>query len=407
MQVRSSPMLYNRLRAASLGLVLISALGLAACQEGGGTQGGPPAMPPSQVGIITVKTEAIPITNELPGRIAPTRIAEVRPRVSGIVVERVFTQGSFVKEGDVLYRIDPQPFRLQVESAKAALERAQAVQLRAQQQQRRSKELEARNVTSTQALETSVAELAQSTADVASARAALATAQLNLEYADVKAPISGRIGRARITEGALVSSTGAESLATIQQLDPVYADFTQSVNELIRLRRAMTTGHLTGADEAEAKVRLLFDDGSSYPQTGRLLFSEATVDATTGQVTMRGQFPNADNILLPGMYVRIMIEQGIEPEAVAIPQQAIQRDTGGQALVYVVNAQDTVEVRPIRAGRTIGNRWVIDDGLKNGDRVIVEGFQKIRPGAKVVPQDWKAATADASGAAQPAPASGQ
>ncbi|MGI6246415.1 MAG: efflux RND transporter periplasmic adaptor subunit [Pseudochelatococcus sp.] len=385
MQIPSS------LRALFVGMSLLTAAALAACTDEGNGQsaGGPPAMPPPQVGVVTVQAEAIPITNELPGRITPTRIAEVRPRVSGIVVERVFTQGGHVNEGDVLYRIDPEPFRLQVESARATLARAEATQLQARQQADRSKELQARNVTSTQALENSVAALAQANADVAAAKAALATAQLNLQYTNVTAPISGRIGRARITEGALVGTGVGDILATIQELDPIYADFTQSVNDLLNLRRAAQRGEVLGGNESEAPVHLLYDDGTPYRHVGRLLFSEATVDATTGQVTMRGQFPNPDGELLPGMYVRIRIEQGVEQGAVAVPQQAVQRDTGGQALVYVVGANNVAEVRPVRAGRVIGDRWVISEGLKPGDRVIVEGFQKIRPGAPVAPADWK------------------
>ncbi|MFC0218881.1 membrane fusion protein (multidrug efflux system) [Pseudochelatococcus lubricantis] len=400
MQISSS------LRALFVGMSLLATLGVAACSDesNGQSAGGRPAMPPSQVSVVTVQAEAIPITNELPGRITPTRIAEVRPRVSGIVIERVFTQGSNVKEGDVLYRIDPQPFRLQVESAKATMARAEASQLQARQQADRAKELQARNVASQQTLDNSVAALAQSNADVAAAKAALSTAELNLQYANVTAPISGRIGRALITEGALVGTGVGDVLATIQQLDPIYADFTQSVNELLDLRRAAQAGRIVGANETEAPVRLLYDDGTPYRHIGRLLFSEATVDATTGQVTMRGQFPNPDGELLPGMYVRIQIEQGVEQDAIAVPQQALQRDTGGQALVYVVGANNVVEVRPVRAGRIVGERWVISEGLKPGEKVVVEGFQKIRPGAPVAPQDWKPGGATAAAAGAPAAA---
>lgn len=390
-------------RALIVSLSMLAPLALAACSDEG-QQGGGQGMPPSPVSIVTVEAEGIPITNELPGRITPTRIAEVRPRVPGIVVERVFEQGSHVNEGDVLYRIDPEPFRLQVASAEATLQRAQATQLQAKQQADRSQELRARNVTSAQALETSIATLAQADADVAAAKAALSTAQLNLQYADVKAPISGRIGRAMITEGALVGTGTQDVLATIQQLDPIYADFTQSVNDLLNLRRAAKAGLLTGANEGEANVRLLFDDGTPYPQVGRLLFSEATVDTTTGQVTMRGQFPNPDGDLLPGMYVRIQIEQGTENNAIAVPQQALQRDTGGQAFVYVVDDKSSAAMRPVKAGRIVGERWVIDQGLNSGDRVVVEGFQKIRPGAPVSPSEWKHAAQNADSGVSESPA---
>lgn len=401
MQVPSS------LRTILVGISLLASLGLAACSDESQQKqaGAPPAMPPMPVGVITAQSEAIPIVNELPGRVTPTRIAEVRPRVSGIVIERVFTQGSHVNEGDVLYRIDPEPFRLQVESAEAALQRAQAEQLNAKQNADRNKELQARNVASKQALDNSVAALAKAEADVASAKAALSTAKLNLAYADVKAPISGRIGRAMITEGALVGNTAQDVLATIQQLDPIYADFTQSVNDLLDLRRAAAAGKLTGGNESEAPVRLLFDDGTPYEHPGRLLFAEATVDATTGQVTMRGQFPNPGDNLLPGMYVRIQIEQGVETAAIAVPQQAIQRDTGGQALLYLVDENSKIVVRPVQTGRIVGDRWVISSGLQAGERVVVEGFQKVRPGAPVAAQEWKPEAQAAAPASPQAPAS--
>ncbi|HSK39855.1 MAG TPA: efflux RND transporter periplasmic adaptor subunit [Arenibaculum sp.] len=365
---------------------------LAACGEDTpeGAAAAPGEPPPVAVSVVTTTPEALPITNELPGRIAPTRIAEVRPRVSGIIVERVFEQGSMVERGDVLYRIDPAPFRLQVDSARATLQRAEAVRLQARQQADRQSELRERNVASGQQYDNAIAVLAQADADVASARAGLAAAELDLQYAEVKAPIGGRIGRALITEGALVGANGSENLATIQQLDPVYADFTQSATELLELRRALEVGALTSSDPGEATVRLRMDDGSEYPHAGRLLFSEAAVDASTGQVTLRGEFPNPDGDLLPGMYVRVVIEQGIQPNAIAVPQQAVQRDAGGQAQVYVVGEDGSIEIRPVQAGRVLGDRWVVDQGLNSGERVVVEGFQKIRPGARVAPQAWNA-----------------
>lgn len=365
-------------------------VGLAACNDSGGNAQRPAAAapPPSPVGIVTVTAGAVPIISELPGRIAPTRIAQVRPRVSGIVIARVFQQGSLVKQGDVLYRIDPEPFRVEVERSRATMQRAQATRLLAQQQNERVEQLRERNVASPQQLDSAVAALAQGDADVASARAGLAAAELNLKYADITAPISGQIGRALITEGALVATTGTEALATIQQLDPIYADFTQSATDLIRLRRAMQAGALAPEKGDEAAVKLILDDGSPYPHTGRLLFSEATVDAGTGQVTLRGEFPNPNGDLLPGMYVRVLIEQGIQPNAIAVPQQAIQRDTAGRAQLYVVKADDTVEIRVVRSTRVVGTNAVIDEGLSAGDRVVVDGFQRLRPGAKVAASPW-------------------
>ena len=367
---------------ATLGALLI----LAGCNDEQ-QQGGGFAFPPPQVAVITVKAEDVPITNDLPGRIAATRVAEVRPRVSGIVVERVFEQGSQVKEGDVLYRIDPAPFQVQVDSAEATLRRAKAVQTQARVDSERQEQLKKSNVASAQAYDDAIAKLAQADADVAIAQAGLETARLNLQYADVKAPISGRIGRALITEGALVSAGGTENLATIQQLDPVYADFTQSATDLIRLRKALQDGALM-ADNNSADVKLMLDDGTEYPHPGKLLFSEAAVDETTGQVTLRGEFPNPDGDLLPGMYVRVLIEQGIEKGAVLVPQQAVQRDASGSALVYVVSADNKAGARSVRVGRASGTRWVITDGLKDGEKIIVEGFQKVQPGGEVVPSEW-------------------
>ena len=350
--------------------------------------------PPVQVSIVTVKAETLPIVNELPGRIAPTRIAEVRPRVSGIIIERVFEQGSMVSRGDVLYRIDPAPFEVEKQRAEAAVARARAVLLQARQEAERQSELVEENITSRQAYENAKAAEAQAEAEVAAARAALAAAELNLAYSQVRAPIDGRIGRALITEGALVGVGTGENLATIQQLDPVYADFTQSAGELLRLRRALDAGSLMSADPGEAKVELLLDDGTRYPHPGRLLFSEAAVDAMTGQVTLRAEFPNPEGDLLPGMYVRVLVEQGIRPNAIAIPQQAVQRDAGGQAQVYVVDGDGSATLRTISTGRTIGNRWIVEEGLNVGDRVVVEGFQKIRPGAQVTVQEWSPQTAE-------------
>lgn len=391
-------------RIAALGLLLLTA---ACTEEKQGAQapaGGGGALPPTELGIVTVKPENIPVTNNLPGRIAPTRIAEVRPRVSGIVVERVFQQGSMVKEGDVLYRIDPAPFRVRVASAEATLKRAQAGQIQARQQFDRIVELRDRNVASAQQQETAVSALAQADADVAQAEAGLAAAKLDLQYSEVRAPISGRIGRALITEGALVGTGTADILATIQQLDPIYADFTQSAGELLALRQALKVGSLTGGDAGSADVKLLYDNGKPYPHPGKLLFSEVSVDPTTGQVTLRGEFPNPDGDLLPGLYVRVLIEQGVEDNALAVPQQAIQRNAAGQAQLQILKEDGALELRPVRTGRTIENRVVITDGLKSGEQVVAEGFQKIRPGGRFKGVPWQpVGSAPNGGPAKPAP----
>jgi membrane fusion protein (multidrug efflux system) len=385
----------SKFRSLILALAIVPAL--AGCDDGSPQAAAGAEMPPTAVSVVEVAPADIPILNELPGRIAPTRIAEVRPRVSGIVVERVFEQGSTVKQGDVLYRIDPEPFRVEVEAARATLERAEAARVQARQEADRQRALRQRNVSSGQQYDNAVAALAQADADVAAAKANLAAAELNLRYSEVTAPISGRIGRAQITEGALIDST--DVLATIQQLDPVYADFTQSANDLLRLKRAAEAGLLTSPNPGEAVVQLLLDDGTPYSHQGRLLFSEAAVDATTGQVTLRGEFPNPDGDLLPGMYVRVRIEQGVQANAIAVPQQAVQRGPDGRAQVYVVNDQGAAEIRPVVTGRTVDNLWVIESGLQAGDTIIVEGFQKIGPGAPVTPVPWESEAAASRGLA--------
>ena len=324
---------------------------------------------------------------------------EVRPGSRG---SSKFSQEA-CQEGDVLYRIDPEPFRVQLQSAQATLERAKAVQLQARQLADRQRELRQRQVTSAQQFDDAIAQLAQADADVAAAEAGLAAAQLNLDYAEVKAPISGRIGRALVTEGALVVANGPENLATIQQLDPVYVDFTQSVNEMLELRRLLAAGALSSAGPDEARILLHYDDGSAYRHPGRLLFSESTVDPTTGQVTLRGAFPNPEGELLPGMYVRVRLEQGVRQNALAVPQQAVQRDPAGRAQVYVVKDDDTTEIRSVRLGPVVDNRWIVDEGLEVGDRVVVEGFQKIRPGSPVIASDWTLADKSEAAEGEPAP----
>ncbi len=374
----------SRLKVAALVTVLCVPAALPAWAQGG-------QMPPAAVSVLTLKPEAVPLTSDLPGRIAPTRIAEVRPRVSGILEERVFQQGGMVKEGDVLYKIDPVPFRVKVASARAALQRAVASQQLARQQMERQQQLRQRNISSQQELDTATATLAQADADVASAQANLDEANLNLGYTSVKAPISGKIGRALITEGALVSATGSESLATIQQLDPVYADFTQSSNDMLRLKRALESGELSSPAPGEASVEIVLDDGTPYPEKARLLFSESAVDATTGQVTMRSEVPNPRGDLLPGMYVRVRIEQAVRQAALAVPQKAVVRDGQGGAQVYVVNEENKAVLTPITLGPVSGDRWVVQSGLKAGERIVVEGLQKVQPGATVQPEEPEAA----------------
>jgi membrane fusion protein (multidrug efflux system) len=365
--------------------VLLVALtpALAGCKESSASA--EPEAPP-EVGVVSVTPQPRTIVRELPGRIAPTRVADVRPRVSGIVTARTFNQGSDVNAGDPLYQIDPKPFEVELLAAEAAFEKAKAGLDLAVPQATRSAALAKTQAISTAQHEIAVATVAQAKAEVAAREADVARARLNLDYATIRAPIRGRIGAARISEGALVVQNDATNLATIQQLDPIYADFTQSVGELNKLRRALETGELERIAPDATKVRLLLDDGSVYPFTGKLLFSEARVDASTGQVTLRGEFLNPDRELLSGMYVRVLIEQGVDSDAISLPEQAIQRNGGGGSEVFVVKDDNRVAVQPVRLGAVQGGQWLVLDGLKSGDRVIVDGFQKFAAGDSVKPR---------------------
>lgn len=352
-------------------------------------QGALPALP---VGVLVMKAHNVPVVNELPGRIAATRVSEVRARVSGILQERVFEQGAVVKAGDVLYRIDPQLFRVRVASAEATLERAKAVQANARQQLERQRALRDRNVGTGVELDTAAVNVALADADVAAAQAGLDEAKINLNYTDVRAPISGIIGGALVTEGALVTAEGSSSLALIQQVDPVYADFTQSAQALLDLKRAVAEGKLASSSPGQASVKLVLDNGSTYAQPGKLLFANASVDSNTGQVTLRAEFPNPGGDLLPGMYVRVRIEQAVRQNAFTVPQRAITRDETGNALVYVLDAENKAQPRPLKLGQSLGAEWVVEDGLKEGESVVVDGVQKVEPGKAVAPQPWQPAS---------------
>lgn len=370
-------------------MLLAIAPTLAGCDEPNTATAAVQAAPEPDVSIVTVKPQSRAMVRELPGRIAPTRVSEVRPRVSGIIVNRMFHQGSEVKVGDPLYQIDPRPFEVDLQSAEAALSRAKAVQEQASLQARRVASLTHQRAAPEAENEKAIATLKQADADVQGREAEVARAKLNLDYATIRAPIDGTIGAALVSEGALVVQNDASSLATIQQLDPIYADFQQSVTELNQLRRAFENGDLERIASDAMKVRLVLDDGAIYPVPGKLLFSDAKVDAYTGQVTLRGEFPNPNRILLPGMYVRVLIEQGIDSDAIAVPQQAIQRNGGGGSEVFVVKADNHVAVQPVRTGSLQGGYWFITEGLKAGDKVVVEGFQKFAAGDKVRPQAWR------------------
>jgi membrane fusion protein, multidrug efflux system len=346
------------------------------------------------VSIVTVKPQPRAVVRELPGRIAPTRVSEVRPQVSGVVVERLFRQGSEVRAGDPLYRIDPRPFEVEVMLNEAALAKADAVHQQAQQHARRITLLFTQHVTSESENEKAIASERQARAEVEGRKAELARARLNLDYATVRAPIDGVVGAALVSEGALAVQNET-NLATIQQLDTIYADFTQSVTELNQLRRALDSGDLDRIEADAAKIQLMLDDNTIYSLNGKLLFSDAKVDANTGQVTLRGEFHNPKRELLPGMYVRVRIDQGIDSDAIAVPQQAIQRNGGGASEVFVVKDDNRIAVQPVRTGSVQDGVWFVTDGLKAGDKVVVEGFQKFAAGDRVKSQSWTKA-ADAS-----------
>jgi membrane fusion protein (multidrug efflux system) len=364
---------------------------LAGCDESSSATS---AIQPSEpdVSIVTVKPQPRAVVRELPGRIAPTRVAEVRPQVSGIVVERLFRQGSEVKAGDPLYRIDPRQFEVEVMLNEAALAKADAVHQQAQQHARRIALLFSQHVTSESENEKAIGSERQARAEVEGRKAELARARLNLDYATVRAPIDGVVGAALVSEGALAVQN-ATNLATIQQMDLIYADFTQSVTELNQLRRALESGDLDRIEGDAAKVQLMLDDDRIYSLNGKLLFSDAKVDANTGQVTLRGEFHNPKRELLPGMYVRVRIDQGIDSDAIAVPQQAIQRNGGGASEVFVVKDDNRVAVQPVRTGSVQDGVWFVTDGLKAGDKVVVEGFQKFAAGDRVKSQSWTKADA--------------
>ncbi|MET0263055.1 MAG: efflux RND transporter periplasmic adaptor subunit [Rariglobus sp.] len=343
----------------------------------------PAAAAPVEVGIITVASSPVTLTQELPGRTSAFRIAEVRARVSGIVLKRNFTEGGDVKEGQLLYTIDPAPYQATLDSAKANLARADANAAVTRLQADRFKKLiEAKAISQQEYDDVAAAHLAAE-ADVAAAKAATQSAEINIGYTQVTAPVSGRIGRSQVTEGAYVQQGTATLLATIQQLDPLYVDLTQSSNEVLRLRRALAEGKLQRSGEGVAKVQLLLDDNSVYAQEGTLQFSDVTVNPSTSSISLRALFPNPKNDLLPGMFVRARLQEGSTPDAILVPQFAVTRNTKGEATALVVGAEDKVELRVLRTDRAVGNQWLVADGLKVGDRVIVQNLQRVRPGTVV------------------------
>ncbi len=381
--------------------VVLSALFLAAC-SGGKEQAGAPVAPPQApaVTVMSIKSESVPMVVELPGRTTPYLIAELRPQVTGIVTERAFKEGSEVKSGQVLYRIDPAPYQAAYDSASAALARAEASAQVARIKADRHAALVRIEAVSKQANDDAQAGLKQAQAEVAAARAVLDKAKIDLDYTRLKSPIAGRIGRSAVTAGALVTANQAQALATVQQLDPIYVDLTQSSAEMLRLRNEIATGRVKTGARGEVPVKLILEDGSEYAGEGRLALSEVTVDEGTGSVTLRARFPNADGVLLPGMYVRARLPQGTRSEAILVPHKALIRDPRGNALVMVVDAESKVAARPVQVAQSLGEHWVVTSGLAAGERIIVEGLQKARPGTPVVAQEAGSAPAAPAAAAQ-------
>jgi len=344
------------------------------------------AQQPPAVGVVTLKTEPLKISTELPGRTSAYRVAEVRPQVSGIILKRNFVEGSDVKAGQSLYQIDPATYQAAYDSAKGDLTQAQANARIAQLTVKRYKPLLGTKYISQQDYDTAVATAAQNDAAVQVAKANVETARINLAYTKVTSPISGRIGKSSVTEGALVQNAQTTALATVQQLDPMYVDVTQSSEDFMRLRSELESGQLKRND-GKANVTLLMQNGNSYPQTGTLEFSDVTVDETTGSITLRAIVPNPNHALLPGMFVRARLDEGTNPNALLVPQQAVARTPTGQATVMVVGADNKVEARQVTTSQAIGDKWLVTDGVKAGERVISTGLQRAKPGAQVTPQE--------------------
>ena len=412
-----SSIVFRHSKSAALVVALVATLGLAACGDKKGEQQQAPQgqQKPPEVGVVTVEQKSVPVISDLPGRLEASRVAQVRARAAGIVQKRTFQEGSNVKAGQVLFQIDSTPYKANLQSAQATLAQAEANLVQASATARRYKPLVEANAISKQEYDVAVANEKAAQAQVAAGKAAVTNANVSLGYATVTAPISGRIGRALVTEGALVGQGDATQLATIQQVNPMYVNITQSSGEILRMREALSQGKLSSDGASGARVSVYTDDGRKVPQEGRLLFTDLTVDETTGQVQVRAEIPNPDGMLLPGMYVRVKLEQAQIDNAIVIPQQSVTRNEKGN-FVMVVADDGSVSPRPVQIGRSQGTNWVVTSGLKTGEKVMVDGLVKIGMGAKkVTPVPWtgssqpqqpqqaaSAAAAPASAASAPA-----
>ena len=369
---------YGRVSKAAFALVSLSAL--SACSE---SQGAPPAPPPAEVSVLRMEPQRVAVTTDLPGRATAFLIADVRPQVGGVVVKRTFVEGGDVTAGQPLYLIDPATYQATYDSSMATLAKNKAAFTSAEAKAKRYKPLASVQAVSRQDFDDAIASAAEAEADVGTAMASLEQAKINLAYTKVMAPITGTIGRSTVTPGALVTSQQTSALATVTQLDPIYVDVTQSSATMLRLRQELAAGKIQKAGANSAKVGLALEDGTLYPRTGTLQFSEVNVDQGTGTVLTRAIFPNPDHILLPGMFVHAEIQEGINDKAFLVPQESVSRNVHGDATVLLVDVEGNVSLQIVRTERAIGDKWVVTAGLKAGDRLIIEGVQKARPGAHV------------------------
>lgn len=384
--------MHKHILARSVGLALLASGLLAGCGDKGEAGQGAGEMPPAAVDVVTLHAAPLQLMSELTGRTAPLRVAEVRPQVNGIILKRLFTEGSDVKAGQLLYQIDPAVYQAAVASAKANLAKAQANEQSARLKAQRYAELVKVKAISRQEYDDADAAWKQQVAEIGAAKAALQSANINLAYTKITAPISGRIGKSAVTEGALVTAQQADSLTSISQLDPMYVDVRQSTADLLRLKRQVAAGKLTQGKQDGAKVSFQLEDGSQYGEQGTLQFSDVTVDETTGMVTLRVLVPNPHDLLLPGMFMRATLQEGERPEGLLVPQTAVTRTPKGGATVMVVTADNKVELREVQLSRVVGDSWVVESGLDAGEKVIVAGLQKVKPGALVAPAERASTT---------------
>ena len=392
----------DKIKQLAMAGVLAGVLMMAGCKQQTSTAGSSTAQPTPEVGVVEMSVGEVTLTTELSGRISSQLVAEVRPQVGGIIEKRLFTEGADVKAGQPLYQIDPAIYKAAYDSAKATLAKSEANVLTLRQKADRYKQLVTINAVSRQESDDASAAFQAAEADVEASKAAVESAQINLAYTKITASISGRIGRSSVTPGALVTASQASALATIQQLDPVYVDITQTSAELLRLKQRLAKGEIKGKEADQTKVQLLLEDGSAYPFEGILKFSEVTVDQGTGSVTLRAQCPNPNQLLLPGMFVRAIVQEGVQEQAMLVPQRCVSRDPAGNAIALVIGEKNVVERHIIKTERAVGDAWLVTDGLKAGEKVIAEGLQRIRPGmtVKVVPLGTNAAETNSKPVAQ-------